>query len=134
MALFTPSEGKIKRRKRQNKRGKTRNFLINFVKILVKRARKLGLSEEEHVLFLQYKAWHQTKNSTSYLTNYQHLTNTFLFFQNNYQKPYPVIIGHGHFRSFSFRGRKSPPIVLYKYIFIYTIEQNDRIIFENDRK
>ena len=45
MALFTPSEGKNKRSKRQNereKRGFTRNFLIYFVKILVKRARKLG--------------------------------------------------------------------------------------------
>ena len=42
MALFTPSEGKNKRGKRQNERGETRNFLINFVKILVKRARKLG--------------------------------------------------------------------------------------------
>ena len=28
--------------KRQNKREKTRNFLISFVKILVKRAKKLG--------------------------------------------------------------------------------------------
>ena len=37
MALFTPSEGKNKR----DKRGKTRNFLISFVKILVKTARKL---------------------------------------------------------------------------------------------
>ena len=42
MALFTPSEGKNKRGKRQNERGETRNFLIYFVKILVKRARKLG--------------------------------------------------------------------------------------------
>ena len=42
MALFTPSEGKNKRSKRQNERGETRNFLIYFVKILVKRARKLG--------------------------------------------------------------------------------------------
>ena len=40
MALFTPSEGKNKRGKRQNERGKTRNFLIYFVKILVKTARK----------------------------------------------------------------------------------------------
>ena len=40
--LFTPSEGKNKRGKRQNERGKTRNFLIFFVKILVKRARKTG--------------------------------------------------------------------------------------------
>ena len=42
IALFTPSEGKNKRGKRQNERGETRNFLIYFVKILVKRARKLG--------------------------------------------------------------------------------------------
>ena len=42
MVLFTPSEGKNKRGKRQNERGETRNFLIYFVKILVKRARKLG--------------------------------------------------------------------------------------------
>ena len=41
MALFTPSEGKNKRGKRQKERGKTRNFLIYFVKILVKTARKL---------------------------------------------------------------------------------------------
>ena len=39
MALFTPSKGKNKRGKRQNERGKTRNFLIFFVKILVKRAK-----------------------------------------------------------------------------------------------
>ena len=42
MALFTPSEGKNKRGKRQNERGETRNFLIYFVKILVKRASKTG--------------------------------------------------------------------------------------------
>ena len=42
MALFTSSEGKYKRGKRQDERGKTRNFSIYFVKILVKRARKLG--------------------------------------------------------------------------------------------
>ena len=41
MALFTPSEGKNKRGKRQNERGKTRIFLIYFVKILIKAARKL---------------------------------------------------------------------------------------------
>lgn len=41
ITLFTPSEGKNKRGKRQNERGKTRNFLISFVKILVKTARKL---------------------------------------------------------------------------------------------
>lgn len=42
ITLFTPSEGKNKRGKRQNERGKTRIFLIYFVKILIKRARKLG--------------------------------------------------------------------------------------------
>ena len=36
-----PSEGKNKRGKRLNERGKIRNSLINFVKILVKTARKL---------------------------------------------------------------------------------------------
>ena len=41
MALFTLSEGKNKREKRQDERGKTRIFLIYFVKILVKAARKL---------------------------------------------------------------------------------------------
>ena len=41
MALFTPSEGKNKRGKRQNERGKTRIFLIYFVKILVKKHKKL---------------------------------------------------------------------------------------------
>ena len=61
MALFTPSEGKNKRGKRQNERGETRNFLIYFVKILVKRARKLGQSEEEYVLFQLYKAWYSAE-------------------------------------------------------------------------
>ena len=41
MALFTPSEGKIRGVKGRIKGGKTRNFLIYFVKILVKTARKL---------------------------------------------------------------------------------------------
>ena len=39
MALFTPSEGKNKRGKREDEREKTRNFLIYFVKILIKRAK-----------------------------------------------------------------------------------------------
>ena len=39
MALFTPSEGKNKRGKRLNEGGKTRNFLIYFAKILIKRAK-----------------------------------------------------------------------------------------------
>lgn len=51
ITLFTPSEGKNKRGKRLNERGKTRNFLIYFVKILVKRVRKFGLREGEHILF-----------------------------------------------------------------------------------
>ena len=41
------------------------------------------------------------------------------FFPNNFLKPDPVIIGHGHFRSFSFSGAQISPIVLYKYIYIY---------------
>ena len=70
----------------------------------------------------------------NYPIDYHYLTNKHHSFPNNFQKPDPVIIGHGHFRSFSFSGAQISPIVLYKYIFIYTIDPNDRIIFENDRK
>ena len=46
-------------------------------------------------------------------------------------RSFSVTVIFGHFR---FRGAQISPIVLYKYIFIYTIDPNDRIIFENDRK
>ena len=39
---FQPPQKAKTRGKRVNERGKTRNFLIYFVKILVKTARKLG--------------------------------------------------------------------------------------------
>ena len=43
MALFTPSEGKNKRGKRLNERGKTRNFLIYFCQDSRKKSKKTGV-------------------------------------------------------------------------------------------
>lgn len=65
MALFTPSEGKNKRGKRQNERGKTRNFLIYFVKILVKKQENWG--REKRNMCCSYNTKHGTnrENGTS---------------------------------------------------------------------
>ena len=96
ITLFTPSEGKNKRGKRQNERGKTRIFLIYFVKILIKRARKLGQSEGDSVRFNSIKRGKQKSSINDYQTDYQHNTINTTFFQNNFQKLYRVIKGQCH--------------------------------------
>ena len=102
MALFTPSKGKNKRGKRQNERGKTRNFLIFFVKILVKRA-KTRIERRGTCTVLAVQSMVLCRSTAqNYPIDYHYLTNKHYPFPNNFQKPDPVIIGHGHFRSLSF--------------------------------
>ena len=112
MALFTPSKGKNKRGggKRQNERGKTRNFLIFFVKILVKRA-KTGIERRGTCTVLAVQSMVLCRSTAqNYPIDYHYLTNKHYPFPNNFQKPDPVIFGHGHFRSFSFSGAQISPI------------------------
>ena len=110
MALFTPSKGKNKRGKRQNERGKTRNFLIFFVKILVKRA-KTRIERRGTCTVLAVQSMVLCRSTAqNYPIDYHYLTNKHYPFPNNFQKPDPVIIGHGHFRSFSFSGAQISPI------------------------
>ena len=99
MALFTPSKGKNKRGKRQNERGKTRNFLIFFVKILVKRA-KTRIERRGTCTVLAVQSMVLCRSTAqNYPIDYHYLTNKHYPFPNNFQKPDPVIIGHGHYRS-----------------------------------
>ena len=104
-----PQKAKIRGGKRQDERGKTRNFLIYFVKILIKRARKLGQSEKEYVLFQLYKAWYSAEvlHKTIPLIIIILQTNIILFritFRSQIRSlSVTVIFGHFHFR-----GRKSP--------------------------
>ena len=99
MALFTPSEGKNKRGKRQNERGETRNFLIYFVKILVKRA-KTGIERRGICTVLAVQSMVFCRSTAqNYPIDYHYLTNKHHSFPNNFQKPdpvikNPVIIGH----------------------------------------
>ena len=110
MALFTPSKGKNKRGERQNERGKTRNFLIFFVKILVKRA-KTGIERRGTCTVLAVQSMVLCRSTAqNYPIDYHYLTNKHYPFPNNFQKPDPVIFGHGHFRSFSFSGAQISPI------------------------
>ena len=110
MALFTPSKGKNKRGKRQNERGKTRNFLIFFVKILVKRA-KTRIERRGTCTVLAVQSMVLCRSTAqNYPIDYHYLTNKHHPFPNNFQKPDPVIFGHGHFRSFSFSGAQISPI------------------------
>ena len=74
MALFTPSEGKNKRGKRQDERGKTRNFLIYFIKILAKQQEKLGQSEGVSVRFNSIKRGNQNSSTSYYQIDYQYNT------------------------------------------------------------
>ena len=110
MTLFTPSEGKNKRGKRQDEREKTRNFLIYFVKILIKRA-KTGIERRGICTVLAVQSMVFCRSTAqNYPIDYHYLTNKHHSFPNNFQKPDPVIIGHGHFRSFSFSGAQISPI------------------------
>ena len=74
MALFTPSEGKNKRGKRQDERGKTRNFLIYFIKILAKQQEKLGQCEGVSVRFNSIKRGNQNSSTSYYQIDYQYNT------------------------------------------------------------
>ena len=65
MALFTPSEGKNKRGKMQNERGKTRNFLIYFVKILVKKQENWGREKRNMCCSYNKKNGTNRENGTS---------------------------------------------------------------------
>ena len=105
-----PQKAKIRGGKRQNKREKTRNFLIYFVKILVKRA-KTGIERRGicTVLAVQSMVLYRS-TAQNYPIDYHYLTNKHHPFPNNFQKPDPVIFGHGHFRSFSFSGAQISPI------------------------
>ena len=84
-----------------------------FVKILVKKQENWG--REKMNMCCSYNTKHGTSRNynISYFADYHYITIIHLFFSNNYQKPNPVIIGHGHFRSFSFSGAQISPIVLY---------------------
>ena len=108
---FSPSQkAKIRGGNRQNERGKTRKFLIYFVKILVKRA-KTGIKRRGicTVLAVQSMVLYRS-TAQNYPIDYHYLTNKHHPFPNNFQKPDPVIFGHGHFRSFSFSGAQISPI------------------------
>ena len=104
-----PQKAKIRGGKRQDERGKTRNFLIYFVKILIKRARKLGQSEKEYVLFQLYKSWYSAEvlHKTIPLIIIILQTNIILFriIFRSLIRSLSVTVIFGHFR---FRGRKSP--------------------------
>ena len=63
MVLFSPSEDKNKRGKRQNERGKTRNFLIYFVKILVKKQENWG--REKRNMYSSYNTRHGTSRNVN---------------------------------------------------------------------
>lgn len=86
----------VKGRMKGEKRGFTRNFLIYFVKILIKRARKLGQIEGDSVRFNSIKRGKQNSSINDYQTDYQHDTFNTTFFQNSFQKLYRVIKGQGH--------------------------------------
>ena len=81
-----------------------------FVKILVKRA-KTGIERKGicTVLAVQSMVLYRS-TAQNYPIDYHYLTNKHHSFPNNFQKPDPVIIGHGHFRSFSFSGAQISPI------------------------
>lgn len=116
------------------KRGKRGISWYIFVKILVKRA-KTGIERKGICTVLAVQSMVLCRSTAqNYPIDYHNLTNKHHPFPNNFQKPDPVIIGHGHFRSFSFSGGANLPYKYYINIFIYTIDPNDRIIFENDRK
>ena len=75
MALFTPSEGKNKRGKRLNEEGKTRNFLIYFAKILIKRAKNWDRAKRNMYGFNCTKHGTLQKHCANYSTDCHYLTN-----------------------------------------------------------
>ena len=75
MALFTPSEGKNKRGKRLNEGGKTRNFLIYFAKILIKRAKNWDRAKRNMYGFNCTKHGTLQKHCANYSTDCHYLTN-----------------------------------------------------------
>ena len=80
-----------------------------FVKILVKRA-KTGIERKGICTVLAVQSMVLCRSTAqSYSIDYHNLTSKHHPFPNNFQKPNPVIIGHGHFRSFSFSGAQISP-------------------------
>ena len=119
MALFTPSEDRNKRGKRQNETGKTRNFLIYFCQDSRKKSKNRDRAKRNMYCFSRTKHGTLQKYCTKLSIDYHNLTNKHHPFPNNFQKPDPVIIGHGHFRSFSFSGGANLPYKYYINIFIH---------------
>lgn len=137
MALFTPSEGKNKRGKRQNKRGKTRNFLIFFVKILVKRARKNGQSEGDSVCVHSIKRENQaSKKKATIKLIIITLQASPILFRITFRsliRSLSVTVIFGHFR---FRGANLPllyNINIYLYILQNQMTESFLKMTENDR-
>ena len=109
MALFTPTEGVKKRGQRQVGEGQNLYFRTYFTLYTRVRGRKEGarrgmkdpkepLTETQDKLLKGSTIAHN-KLIINGLFLIKVFRNTFL------QKLYPVIFGHGHFRSFWFRGR-----------------------------
>ena len=98
--------------------------MIYFVKILVKRA-KTGIERRGicTVLAVQSMVLYRC-TAQNYPIDYHYLTNKHHPFPNNFQKPDPVIIGHGHFRSFSKMIRSFGAIV-YINIYLYNTYRGD---------
>lgn len=92
------------------KRGKRGISWYIFVKILVKRA-KTGIERKGICTVLAVQSMVLCRSTAqNYPIDYHNLTNKHHPFPNNFQKPDPVIIGHGHFRSFPFSGAQISPI------------------------
>ena len=92
------------------KRGKRGISWYIFVKILVKRA-KTGIERKGICTVLAVQSMVLCRSTAqNYPIDYHYLTNKHYPFPNNFQKPDPVIFGHGHFRSFSFSGAQISPI------------------------
>ena len=109
MALFTPTEGQKERGQRQVGEGQNlyfRTYFTLFTRVGGRKERTRGGKNDllEALKGIQNKL---SKESTTIHNklNINSLTLIKTFRKSFLQKLYLVIFGHGHFRSFWFRGR-----------------------------
>ena len=104
-----PQKAKIRGGKRQDERGKIRNFLIYFCQDSRKKSKNWNRAKRNMYCFQLYKAWYSTEvlHKTIPLIIIILQTNIILFriTFRSLIRSFSVTVIFGHFR---FRGRKSP--------------------------